>query len=236
MCPTKPARLPATAAPAAAPATANTGTVRLTFTRNTVDGRGVVLHSHAIEEAPSVTEDFTLSLDTQANLSVFNNMELLENIREAPAKMSIQGIDSSGPPLIATLIGDFRPLGVTAYYHPRSAANVLCFYDVATTAMVEYNQQENVYRCIHPDYGHEFIFNPEIDPSNPEHKMYRNHDLAIQPPLTGMALTTVAELEHGYSKRQLELAKVARKLGKDMGYPSVRQCCVDHRAILAGHE
>ena len=98
------------------PFQSDNGTVHLTFSRNTLGATGVVPHTHTIEDKAPPETDQVLCMDTQANVSVFNNRELLSNMRTALTPMNINGIDSGSKALVSTLIVDFIPLGITAYY------------------------------------------------------------------------------------------------------------------------
>jgi hypothetical protein len=163
---------PPTADATAEPPKPAKGTVNLTITRNTLNGSGVVLRTHTIAEDLATADDVddVLSIDTQANVSVFHNSDLLYNLRRAPMPMIIGGIDAKGETLTATKIGDFEPLGVTAYYHPHASANVICFYDLTRVCTVDYNQENNLYTVRHPHSAVDYIFTPAADPADPNHK------------------------------------------------------------------
>jgi hypothetical protein len=153
-----------------------------------------------------------------ADLSIFNNIDLLTNIRTAPVSMNIGGINAKAGALLATEIGDFEPLGITAYYHTHAAANVLCFYDVNRHVLCILILISDTLK--HPSCNHSCIFTPLDDLSEPYHKLYRSNALGVH--LTGVAMTTLAEIEHDYTKRRRESVKVARTLSNTLSYPSDR--------------
>jgi len=147
-----------------------------------------------------VKENFQVSLKIRfrekANVSVFNNKDLLSNMRNAPLPMNISGIDSNSKALVSTQIGDFTPLGITAYYQPQAAANVLCFYDLNSVCAVVFDPTANQYSVTNPNIGDEFVFTTVSDPSDPSHKLYLCSVLdQLNSPLTGVAQVTVSQLD-----------------------------------------
>ena len=167
--PTKDTSVGPTKATTRIPFQSANGTVNLTFTPNTLDATGIVLHTHTIEDNAPLETDQVFCMDTQANVSLVNNKDQLSNMRTAPIPMNISGIDSGSKALVSTLIGDFTPLGITAYFQPQAAANVLsgCFYDLNSVCAVVFDSTANQYSVTNPNIGTEFVFIAVSDPSDP---------------------------------------------------------------------
>jgi len=201
--------------------TTTNGIVRLTFTRSTVDCRGLVLRTSDIDRPIDDSINCVVSMDTQANVSLFNNKELLNNLR--PSKtLSAEGIDKRGEPLICNMIGDFEPLGVSAYYSPDASANVLCFHDIRDQCLIEWDQTANTLTASNHNSGLSLVFSSSNDPTDPEHKLYRC-DLTdyYHTPITRNVCTTVSQQEVLFSKREIDRANTSRELSRRMGFPSV---------------
>jgi hypothetical protein len=199
----------------------DSGKVNLTFTRSTVDCRGVVLRMNEIESNPNPQTLFTVSLDTCANVSVFNNPQLLSNLQPSSTELSAGGIDSNGKPLICKHVGFFEPLGVLAYYSPHSSANILCFFDVKEVCDVDWNQDTNNMSVVNRSTGLELIFTATDNVRDPDRKLYvcdlRSY---YDTPITGVSRVTVGEQEMLYKRDEIEKAKQAREVSRRLGFPS----------------
>jgi len=68
-----------------------------------------------------------ISLDTQSNVDIFCNKELLTNVRKIPGP-GLHLRSNSGT-MIANMVGDIPNYG-TVWYHHRSLANILSFANV----------------------------------------------------------------------------------------------------------
>jgi hypothetical protein len=65
-------------------------------------------------------------LDSQSNISVFNNANMISNIRRSTEELCAH---TNGGTQISTQVGDFTNLG-TVWYNPDSIANILSLSDV----------------------------------------------------------------------------------------------------------
>ena len=68
-------------------ATAANGVVRLSFSRTTLGATGVVLHSHKVEDEEQQHVDSVISIDTQANISIFRYHRILSASRRCKRDM-----------------------------------------------------------------------------------------------------------------------------------------------------
>lgn len=82
--------------------------------------------------------------DSGAQVSVFKNKDLLENIRNATVPMNIEGI-IDGLPIRCNLIGDFLNFG-TVYYNEDACANVLSAHQLyKNSSNINFNFANNSY-------------------------------------------------------------------------------------------
>ncbi len=147
-CPNKPSKA------SQASDTAGHGIARLTFSRTTLGCNGVVLHTHLIDDDKVIdvidSLDYTVSIDTSANISCFNNERMLTNLRQS-APFVAEGINRRGDALTCCHVGEFGPLKKTVFYSPEAAGNILCFYDVAEDCDVYWDKASHTITATHPE-------------------------------------------------------------------------------------
>jgi hypothetical protein len=182
----------------------------LTFARGSISAAtGTILSSRLIEDESEqgvVTSTMVL-LDSQANISLYHNPDLLTNIRDAPAVRSVEGINSDGPDLIVNKIGYSEHFEMEVYYHPAARANVLSLSDVDDLCDVNFSNRTFTV----------------ITPSGTRHEFKRFNRLHVcdMKPSTCL-LTTVKDNKKMYSKRQVQQADKVKSISKNFGYPSPR--------------
>jgi hypothetical protein len=94
-------------------------------------------------------------LDNEASVSVFNNKNLLTNIRKATYPVTVNGVGKGE--IVTDMVGDFLCFG-EVYYHPECIANILCFYDVNKSFGVKFKRgQFTVYL---PSISKTLVFKP----------------------------------------------------------------------------
>ena len=94
----------------------------------------------------SILGSYDVLLDNVANVSVFCNPELLDNIREGDP-LEITGV---GPSAIqCDQVGDFGIFG-TVYLSPTARANILCFDDIADMFEVLWDQEAREFTVLTP--------------------------------------------------------------------------------------
>lgn len=177
---------------------------RLDFVNMAMDE--VVVHaSSEVSSRQSTLGAFDVLLDNQATKGVFHNTKLLSNIRKDSVITRFTGL---GGAVECDAVADVRDFGVVSYF-PQSVANILSFAEVADKHKIEYDHDrgfivfgdENIY--VFERKGNLFVCNFA--------KYFDNQQIMI---------TTVAENELLYTRREVEDAKKARQLMKELGYPS----------------
>jgi hypothetical protein len=161
-----------------------------------------------------------VEIDTLAAISLFKNAELLTNVRSAPTPTQVSGIHSEGEKLYCDLIGDFEPLGITAYYNPHASANVVCFFDACKECRVEWDQPMMTLTTHHNESGATIVFTA-ADNDTSERKLFIS-DLTdhFKPtiPVANIRITT-ADIQSVYSQRELQKAHQSDIVQYRMGYP-----------------
>ena len=143
-------------------------------------------------------------LDNQATKGIFNNQELLTNLRKASITSSFTGI---GGRLESNWIGDVEDLG-TVSYAPTAIANILSFAEIEEKYEIEYIPQEGFLVKTDSKY---YMFSKKGNLYVCDFSSQNSQMAMVQ---------TVEENESLYTKRQVEDAKIARDLKKQLGYAS----------------
>jgi hypothetical protein len=140
--------------------------------------------------------------------SVFNNVNLLHNIREADVPVRFRGVNGGGKPLIATMCGDFLDI-CNVYICENASANLLSFSDLRTQSDVnlEYDYSSNIF-IITTHNDNEYIFNlrDKLYTCNFGNNAY--------------IYDTVLERESLYTERQIRAARDVRIMLKRLGSPN----------------
>jgi hypothetical protein len=150
-------------------------------------------------------------LDSQSTIDVFQNMNLLSNIRQADGQMDIHcnaGVTSTN------MVGDLGGYG-TVWYHPQGIANILSLSHVRDCGYrVTYDSVSNVF-CIHKHDGSCRVFKQS---SRGLYYMDTNDDMQQ----STLLVNTVEEKKSNYSKRDYNQAVLARRLQCIIGRPSLK--------------
>ena len=155
-----------------------------------------------------VIEKDWLLLDNQANIDVFVNGDLLNNIRKADTSLTIHSTSGTS---VTDLEGDFDGNG-TVWYHPDGIANILSLSRVSKMPgmKVDYSQQEQKFTLTKPDGNmREFVLTKGLYVS----KMTKGV----------VMVSTVADNKRKYTVADYTRATVARKLQIIMGRPSTKE-------------
>jgi hypothetical protein len=147
--------------------------------------------------------------DNESSVSIFCNPALLTNIREAPKPLIITGVESGGE-LRVTQQGDFDFFG-KVWYSPKASANILCFYDLQKRFPTSYDQETN-------SFSYDTPAGIKVFKAKGKHYAY---DAAQNS--NSVLVSTVAENEAKYTKREVEAAKTARDLIGRLGVPSIKE-------------
>ena len=97
----------------------------------------VLLEEAKNGEPGPILGGYDVLLDNEANVSVFWNSELLDNIRGA-SPLEITGVGPAA--LLCDQVGDFGVFG-TVYFNPTARANILCFDEVADMNEILWDQE-----------------------------------------------------------------------------------------------
>jgi hypothetical protein len=78
-----------------------------------------------------------IRLDTQSSVHLITNSDLLMKISTSLSPILVQGI--TGDKLPVTLQGQIRDIGITSYYGPLMAANILSYFKLQETHCVHHD-------------------------------------------------------------------------------------------------
>ena len=155
-----------------------------------------------------LSEDLVLC-DHCASASIFNNKNLLRNIRPSPA-ITFTGIGGS---IDVTQEGDFGDFGVVAY-DERASFNVLSVDSLPASASVTYDHSERCHTIVLNNNTYHFKV-PGGKKGLPVRKFPNTA-------CTSVLVNTVAQNEATYTKREVDRAKIASELTRMLAYPSLK--------------
>jgi hypothetical protein len=164
-------------------------------------------------------------LDTQSTFSIFNNNNLVTNIR--PSAEPLYAV-SNGGYQTSHLVADVRNLG-QVWYNPDSVANILSLAEVRRVCRITMDTQITPTITVHKLDGSQMIFveqpdglyafDTRISPSNQgAHDTPSN---SSPPPFS--LLQTVKENKSWFTRREIEAADNARRLYRILGRPSQKK-------------
>jgi hypothetical protein len=155
-------------------------------------------------------------LDSQSNISVFNNQQMVTNIRLSPQEICAR---TNGGEQTSTHIADFKNLGVV-WYNPNSIANILSLSDVRKKCRVTMDTSQETSMVVHRADGTTMKFMEHTD------GLYF-FDSHIQTDDTSLGkfsfLETVTRNKSLFVNREIEAADLARELYRKLGRPSQKQ-------------
>ena len=132
---------------------------------------------------------------------MFCNIDLLDNVREAPEPIYIQGI--TGKEISCNKTRDF--IGFTVYNTEHAAANILSCSKLSEKMKLSWNQEDNKFAATSDD-GNVYAGLYTCSFSNMNKQVF----------LT----TTVSDNLADYSRREVKAVNEARKLSRILGYAS----------------
>jgi Reverse transcriptase (RNA-dependent DNA polymerase) len=174
-------------------------------------------YGYTFTQPPESIPRTWILLDSQSTVCVFNNSNLLQNIRKSPHPLRVA---TNGGTQISTLIGDLKNFG-TVWYNPNSLANILslaevrrrcrCTMDTATNPAIHVHKANGTIMTFHEHenglYIHDIVS---------QYKNKTNSDNIINYSF----ISTVAENKQLFSRREIEGADLARVLHRRIGRPS----------------
>ena len=157
-------------------------------------------------------------LDSESTVSVFNNPDLLHNIRRSDTHVTVH---TNGGTQVSTLIGDIPNFG-TVWYNPSSIANILSLAAVRKVCRITMDTSVAAAFQVHKVDGSLMIF-LEYHSGLYFHDTLAPHCTSNQSSATITNYTlvnTVAKNKSLFTRREIKGADQARELYRKIGYPS----------------
>ena len=141
-------------------------------------------------------QNYVVLLDTQSAIHLISDTDLLTDIQESLQPITVRGI--TGDSISVVLEGRVDKLGITAYYNPDVAANIISYHKLQQSHTVTYQEQDDTFVAIPFYIGPELVFSCtnghySLDMSTILHVYMTQSNLKAQK----------------YSKRQLQCARAA---------------------------
>jgi Reverse transcriptase (RNA-dependent DNA polymerase)/Zinc knuckle len=155
-------------------------------------------------------------LDSQSNISVFNNKQMVTNIRVSPQEVCDR---TNGGEQTSTHIADFKNLGVV-WYNPELIANILSLSEVRKKCRVTMDTAEEPAMIVHRTNGTILKFTEHTDGLYFFDSFIQSNDTSIG---KFSFVETVAQNKSVYVTREIEAADKARALYRNLGRPSQKQ-------------
>jgi AAA ATPase containing von Willebrand factor type A (vWA) domain len=160
-------------------------------------------------------------LDSESTVHVFNNKELLSEVRRHPEGKTLR-VHTNGGVMDSDMVGRFGDIDV--WYNPNSIANILSLalivdtYRVTLDSRIEHAftlwLEDNAYIKFHKRHRL-FVYNSTSDPvtiSPKREAALKTTDVSL--------LQTVSENERMYRRRDVEMAKAAMNVSKLLFHPA----------------
>ena len=166
----------------------------------------------AITVLLSATDDLhqtIIMLDTQSSVHLISNKELMADVTTAMTPIVVQGI--TGDKLPVTLEGCIRDIGISSYYGPHMAANILSYHKLQETHRIQYDDNLDIFTAT------PFLVGPVLT-----FTCVKGHYLLDLNTVRKVFLATVQKNAAKYSKRQLLTARKAYDFIIRMGFISYK--------------
>ena len=148
-------------------------------------------------------------LDTQSSIHLVSNSALLTDITDSTSPVTIQGI--TGDKVRVTLEGYIKDIGVTAYFGPHMAANILSYHSLQETHYIYYDEHEDTFSATPHIVGPVLRFG-----------CFKGHYILNLADITQVFFSGVSLKSAKYSKRQLIAARKAYEFIIRMGFISFK--------------
>jgi hypothetical protein len=167
-----------------------------------------------------------LLLDSQSTVSVFNNSELLTNIRKSPSCLTVH---TNGGRQVSEFIGDHYLFG-TVWYNPSSLANILSMALVRKSHRITMDSSVEAALSVHCSDGQLLKFR-EFDSGLYFYDTHISSTKANSPLFYSSSrlhnpvsfLSSVKSNKEKFTRREIEGADAARLLYRKLGRPSEAQ-------------
>lgn len=158
-----------------------------------------------------------LLLDNQSTTDLFCNRKILRNIREVAGKCTVV---TNGGKLVTNLKGTLKGYG-DVWYHPKAITNILSLSNVKRKYKITFDSEDG--DCFYVHKPEKVIRFKCTSSGLYIHNIKDKNDIVM--------VNTVEENEAGFTARQIEQAKRAKKLYGIVGYPSIK----DFKAMIQGN-
>ena len=158
-------------------------------------------------------------LDSQSNVDIFINDDLLSNIRTADTYLDVQ---CNAGTASTNLIGDVAGYG-TVWYYPDGIANILSLSKVKEKYVVKYDSESDNQFIVIKSPDTTFHFK-----ESPSGLYYMDATL----PSATLLVNTVTDNKSNYTNDDYRRAKAARELQVKIGRPSTK----DYIRIITNHQ
>ena len=150
-----------------------------------------------------------IMLDTQASVHLMSNSELLSDVNDTCNPITVQGI--TGDRTKVTSEGIIHQLGITAYYNPSMAANILSYHKLQDTHRLHYDERSDTFVATPFYIGPDLVFTCR-----------NGHYVLDLDDLLNVYMTTISRNAARYGKRQLQNARKAYDFIVRMGFISYK--------------
>ena len=118
----------------------------ITVSMASTTGTTLLHHAYMLAQskASGIDHEWIL-LDSQSTISVFNNRDMLTNVRRSP---HVLRAITNGGHQDSTMVDNFPNLG-EVWYNPESIANILSLVDVSKVCWVTMDTTEERAMCVH---------------------------------------------------------------------------------------
>jgi Zinc knuckle len=155
-------------------------------------------------------------LDSQSNISVFNNQQMVTDIRLSPQEVCVR---TNGGEQTSTHIADFKNLGVV-WYNEQSIANILSFSEVRKKCRVTMDTSLEPAMFIHRADGSTMKFTEHSDGLFYYDTCLPSANVSLK---KFTFVETVSQNKSVFVAREIEAADRARELYRKLGRPSQKQ-------------
>jgi Zinc knuckle len=163
-----------------------------------------------------------IMLDTQSAVHLMSNKALMTDITQTSSPIVIQGITKDTLPV--TLEGYVPDIGVTSYFGPNMAANILSYHKLQQTHHVHYDETADTFIAA------PFLAGPVLT-----FTCVKGHYILDLTTVLKVFTTTVNLKSAKYSKRQLQAARKAYDFISRMGFISYKSAAeVVQRGSITG--
>jgi hypothetical protein len=158
---------------------------------------------------------YDVALDTAATVMLIKEKDLLSNLRKVSQPIEIKAVN--GECLTTDVVGDLFQFG-PAYYHPKAQINLVPLGELENKFKIHYNPKKDFTVKLG---SNNIRFKKRLFDEKGNGLYVWDASDIIQKNIVNVA--TVEENKLAYSKREYRDAELAKKLIRNLGFPSARQ-------------